>query len=128
MMLSQQERRSRRRAYLFGLAHAKRPPVDRDTAVTEARRALSFLSPRDAHALVIEAGIAEGEDGMTRTVSMMMGAAIVAVRYMSSASQLAFARTLMKEAHQIQDRVVSDGATEANMDAVADTSEVRWLH
>jgi hypothetical protein len=71
-------RKSKRRAFLLGLAKGRRlPEGDRAALVAHVRHALSLLPLRDRHALVAESAINTDVEEMIRCVAMALGTAVV---------------------------------------------------
>jgi hypothetical protein len=72
-------RKSRRRAFLLGVSPGRRPPTERNVAVAQARRALSFIELQDRHALLVESALSD-VDQMLRVVSMSLATITVIAR------------------------------------------------
>ncbi len=95
------ERRARRRAYLYGRAQALRPPADRHERIEQARRSLMLLSEVDRYALLAEFALGEGPEAMIKAASLLLGGVSIIGNRLPQIHRVCLAAAVNKEAEKL---------------------------
>jgi hypothetical protein len=105
-------RRSKRKAYLLGLAHGRRPPTHRAALIEQTRRLFDRLPLFHQHAVLCQKAIDVGADAMVHTASALLGAVIVLARRMPTLQRALFVSQIFNEARTLL------GTTDEDIDNV----------
>jgi hypothetical protein len=104
-------RKQRRRGFLAGLVHARRPPADRTAALALARRTLGFVVPLDRFGLAVES-VLEDHDAMVSSVALLLSTISMLIRRLPTLERaLLIERTFIEARRMMEEHAEDDRAT-----------------
>jgi hypothetical protein len=96
-------KKSKRRAFLLGLARGRRPPTDREELFKQTRALLDQLHENDQYAILLKAAEDAGTDRMVHCASVLLAAAIVLCQRMPVLESTLFINQIFIEGRRLLD-------------------------